>query len=95
MNILSTNNNIMHRLPEDVSDTKYNYKHQLDYAKVMEDLIQHKINCRYNVIIGMLTYMFYLNEEGVRIPSIEVSDIEIFAFEILSRIRSNTYYNSI
>ena len=47
-----------------------------------------------NVTIGMLTYMLYLNDEGVRIHSIEVSDIEVFAFEILSRIRSNTFYNS-
>ena len=78
-------------LPEDVLDTIYKYKHQIEYAKVMEDLIQHKINCRYNVTIGMLTYMFYVNEEGVRIPSIEVSDMEVFAFEILSRITSTTY----
>ena len=85
----------MNRLPDDVLDKIFKYKHEIEYAKVMEDLIQHKINCRYNVTIGMLTYMFYLNEEGVRIPSIEVSDIEVFAFEILSRIRSKTYYNSI
>ena len=85
----------MNRLPEDVLDTIYKYKHQLEYAKVMENLIQHKINCRYNVTIGMLTYMFYLNEEGERIPSIDVSSIEVFVFEILNRIRSNTYFNSI
>ena len=55
----------MNRLPEDVLDTIYKYKHQLEYAKVMDELFQHKINCRYNVTIGMLTYMFYLNDEGV------------------------------
>ena len=81
----------MNSLPDDVLDKIFKYKHEIEYAKVMEDLIQHKINCRYNVTIGMLTYMFYLSEEGVRIPSIEVSDIEVFSFEILSRIRSNTY----
>ena len=85
----------MNRLPEDVLDKIFQYKHEHEYAKVMEDLIQHRINCRYNVTIGMLTYMFYLKEEGVRIRSIEVSDIDVFAFEILSRIRSKTYYNSI
>ena len=81
-------------LPEDVLDTIYKYKHQLEYAEVMEDLIQHKINCRYNVTIGMLPYMFYWNEEGEQIPSIVVSDIEVFAFEILSRIKSKTHFNS-
>ena len=85
----------MNRAPDDVLDKRFKYKHEIEYAKVMEDLIQHKINCRYNVTIGMLTYMFYLNEEGVRIPSIELSDIEVFSFEILSRIESSTYYNSI
>ena len=85
----------MNRLPEDVLDTIYKYKHQIEFKDVLNELIQQKINCRFNVTIGMLTYMFYVNEEGVRIPSIDVSDIEVFAFEILSRIRSNTYYNSI
>ena len=81
-------------LPEDVLDTIYKYKHQLEYAEVMEDLIQHKINCRYNVTIGMLPYMFYWNEEGEQIPSIVVSDIEVFAFEILSGIKNKTHFDS-
>ena len=85
----------MNRFPEDVLDKILKYKHELEYAKVMEDLIQHKIDCKYNVTIGMLTYMFYVNDEGVQIPSIDVSDMDVYAFEILSRIRSNTYYNSI
>jgi hypothetical protein len=82
-------------LPEDVLDTIYKYKHQIELKDVLNELIQHKINCRYNVTIGMLKYMFYLNEEGVRIPSIDVSSIEVFAFEILNKIRSTTYYNLI
>ena len=85
----------MNSLPDDVLGKIFKYKHEIEYAKVMEDLIQHKINCRYNITIGMLTSMFYLSEEGVRIPSIELSDIEVFSLEILSRIRSNIYYNSI
>ena len=85
----------MNRLPEDVLDTIYKYKHQIEMSDVLKELIQHKINCRYNISIGMLTYMFYLNEEGIRIPSISPSDIEVFSLEILSRIRNNTYYNII
>ena len=83
----------MNRLPDDVLDKTCKYKHEIEYAKVMEDLIQHKVNCRSNVTIGMLTYMLYLSEEGVRIPSIEVSDIEVFVFEILSRIKSKLITN--
>ena len=82
----------MNRLSEDVIDKIYRYKHELEMSDVLKQLIQYKINCKYNISIGMLTYMFYLNEEGIRIPSIAVSDIEIFSFEILYRIRNNTYY---
>ena len=78
----------MNSLPQDILDTIYKYKHQLEYAKVMDELIQHKINCRFNVTIGMLTYMFYVNEVGVRTPSIDVSDIEVYGFELLGRIKS-------
>ena len=85
----------MNSLPQDILDTIYKYKHQLEYAKVMDELIQHKINCRFNVTIGMLTYMFYVNEVGVRTPSIDVSDIEVYGFELLGRIKSKNYYNFI
>ena len=83
----------MNRLPEDVLDQIFKFKHQIEMSDVLKELIQHKINCRYNISIGMLTYMFYVNEERIRIPSIELSDIEVFSFEILNRIKSNTYYN--
>ena len=85
----------MNSLPQDILDTIYKYKHQLEYAKVMDELIQHKINCRFNVTIGMLTYMFYVNEVGVRTPSIDVSDIEVYGFELLGRIKSKICYNVI
>ena len=85
----------MNSLPQDILDTIYKYKHQLEYAKVMDELTQHKINCRFNVTIGMLTYMFYVNEVGVRTPSIDVSDIEVYGFELLGRIKSKIYYNVI
>ena len=68
-------------LPEDVLDKIYKYQHQLEMSDVLKELFQHKTNCRYNISIGMLTYMFYLNEEGIRIPSISVPDIEVFSFE--------------
>ena len=85
----------MNRLPEDVLDKICKYKHQIEMSDVLKDMIQHKISCRYNISIGMMTYMFYLNEEGIRIPSISVSDIEVFSFEILNRIRCKIYYNII
>ena len=78
----------MNKLPDSLLDKIFQYKHQLEYAKVMEDLIQHKIHCRYDVTIGMLPYMFYMAEEGLRIPSIDVSNLDVYAFEILHLIKS-------
>ena len=34
----------MNRLPDNVLDKIFKYKHEIEYAKVMEDLIQHKKN---------------------------------------------------
>ena len=85
----------MNWLPEDVLDTIYKYKHQIEMSNVSKELIQHKINCRFNVTIDMLTYMFYYNSDGVRIYSVDVSAIDVFGFEILNRIRSKQYYNII
>ena len=39
----------MNKLPDSVLDTIYKYKHEIEYKIVMDELIQHKINCRYNV----------------------------------------------
>ena len=85
----------MNRLPEDVLDTVYKYKHQIEMSNVLNELIQHKINCRFNVTIDMLTYMFYNDSDGVRVYSVDVSTIDVFGFEILNRIRSKQYYNII
>ena len=83
----------MNRLPQNVLDKIFKYKHQIEISDVLKELIQHKINCRYNISIGMMTYMFYLNEEGIRIPSISVSDIEVFSFEILNNMQSTQFFS--
>ena len=78
----------MNKLPDSVLDTIYKYKHEIEYNIVMDELIQHKIKCRYNVTKNMLKYMFYLNECGIKVCCIDVSSIEVFSFEILDRIKS-------
>ena len=82
-------------LPDDILDTIYKYKHQIEMSNVLKELIEHKISCRFNVTIDMLTYMFYYNSDGVRIATIDVSAIDVFGFEILNRIKSKQYYNII
>ena len=85
----------MNNLNDDVLDNIYKYKHHLEFQDVLKELIQHKINCRFNVSIDALKYMFYLNERGVKVASLDVSSIEVFAHEILDRIKCKRYVNSI
>ena len=78
----------MNKLPDSVLDTIYKYKHEIEFKDVLNELIQHKINCRYNVTTNMFKYMFYLNECGIKVCCIDVSSIEVFSFELLDRIKS-------
>ena len=79
----------MNILPDNIIDIIYKYKHNLEYTNVMSELIQHKIHCKYNVTIEMLKYMFYVNQDGFKIACIDVSSINVFAYEILNEIKNN------
>ena len=78
----------MNKLNDSVLDIIYQYKHQLEFKYVMNELIQHKIHCKYNVTIEMLKYMFYVNKDGVRIACLDVTSINVFAYEILNEIKN-------
>ena len=79
----------MNILPDNIIDIIYKYKHNLEYTNVMNELIQHKIHCKFNVTIEMLKYMFYVNQDGFKIACIDVSSINVFAYEILNEIKNN------
>jgi hypothetical protein len=77
----------MNNLNNSVLGIIYKYKHQLEFKDVLDELIQHKIHCKYNVTIEMLKYMFYVNQDGFKIACIDVSSISVFAYEILNEIK--------
>jgi len=77
----------MNKLNDNVLDIIYKYKHQLEFKDIMKELIQYKINCKYNVSMEDLKYMFYVNKDGVRVSCIDVSSINVFAYEILNAIK--------
>ena len=79
----------MNNLNNSVLGIIYKYKHQLEFKDVMNELIKHKIHCRYNVTIEMLKYMFYVNTDGFKIACIDVSSISVFSHEILNEIKNN------
>ena len=78
----------MNKLNDSVLDIIYQYKHQLEFKDVMHELIQLKIHCKFNVTMEMLKYMFYVNQDGLKIVCIDVSSINVFAYEILNEIKN-------
>ena len=82
----------MNKLNDSVLDIIYKYKHQIEMSDVLNELIQHKIHCVYNVTMGDLKYMFYVNKDGVRISCIDISSINVFAYEILNVIKTKTIF---
>ena len=78
----------MNKLNDSVLDIIYKYKHQLEFKDVLNELIQHKIHCKYNIKVEDLKYMFYVNKDNVRTSCIDISSINVFAYEILNRIKN-------
>ena len=90
----------MNKLNDSVLDIIYKYKHQLEFKDIMKELIQYKIHCKYNVSMEDLKYMFYVNKDGVRVSCIDISSINVFAYEIRNRIKKTNnmilmYFNYI
>tara|TARA_B100000787_G_scaffold149360_1_gene121300 strand:+ start:295 stop:552 length:258 start_codon:yes stop_codon:yes gene_type:complete len=78
----------MNNLPDDILNKIYECKHQLEFKDVTNELIEHKIHCKYNFAIDALKYMFYVNNDGVRISCLDISSINVFAYEILNEIKN-------
>ena len=85
----------MNKLNDNVLDIIYKYKHQLEFKDIMKELIQYKINCKYNVSMEDLKYMFYVNNDGVRISCLDISSINVFAYEILNAIKNKNDFKII
>ena len=78
----------MNKLNDNVLGIIYQYKHQLEFKYVMHELIQLKIHCKFNVTMEMLKYMFYVNQDGFKIACLDVTSINVFAYEILNEIKN-------
>lgn len=72
---------------DDVLDKIYYYKHNLEYRDVMDELLQTKINCYYNISLNQVRNMFYIRD-GMRIRCVDISSIEPSIYKILKQIKS-------
>jgi hypothetical protein len=82
----------MNYFPEDVQHEIYKYKHQLEFNDVMSELVFSRINCAFNVTLSMAKTMTYLDHNGCVQPCINLSNINVFAHEILNVISQRKYF---
>ena len=80
----------MEKLPVEIIQKIYKYRHEILYYKVMSQLKTYRINCYFIVSIEFLENGYY--EFGdKRTPCIDLNCIDATSYEILSLI--NADYN--
>ena len=81
---------------EDIQGVIYKYKHQSEFKDVLDELVQHKMNCNYDVTIDMLKKCFLLIiVVCVYVVCIDISSMDVLAHEMLYIIKTETYFNSV
>ena len=82
-------------LPEGLVDVIYEYKHAMLYSKVMKQLKTCKVNTAFLVSLEFLEHG-YFEFGSVRLPCIDINDIDSPPFEIFCVIydKGNTRSNN-
>jgi hypothetical protein len=77
----------MNRLPDDILNLIYQYKHQLEYNDTLEELLQIRINCRYLFSLNFVRKAKYLSYKNILKPCLDINNINVDSYEILNVIR--------
>ena len=81
----------MNKLPDDIIYKIHNYKHQLEYKNIMDELLSKRIRCRYNLTLSAVRQMKYRNHHGLLVKCIELDSIDVPSFELL-KIINKSYF---
>ena len=54
----------MNSLPDDILNKIYEYKHNLEYTNVLDELTQIRINCRYMFSLSFVKSATYLSHHN-------------------------------
>ena len=72
----------MDKIPEDIQYKIYKYKHQLEYKDVMDDLLQKRILCRYNLSLSAVRRMMYCSRDGVLVTCLNIDNIDVIGSDM-------------
>ncbi len=82
----------MNKLPDDIIYKIYNYKHQLEYTNTMNELLSKRIRCRYDLTLSSVRQMKYRNPYVLLVKCIELDNIDVSAFELLTIINNKHFF---
>ena len=81
----------MNSLPDDILNKIYEYKHNLEYTNVLDELTQIRINCRYMFSLSFVKSATYLSHHNKVKPCIDINNIDVEYYEILDLINNKKY----
>ena len=81
----------MNSLPDDILNKIYEYKHNLEYTNVLDELTQIRINCRYMFSLSFVKSATYLSHHNKVKPCIDINNIDVEYYEILDLINNKKF----
>ena len=84
----------MNKLNDDILDTIYRFKHNLEFKSVLSELIQAKIFTKYKLSLSFVLMAKYCNENGVMKPCLDIDLIDCTSSQLLKVIKNtnNLFY---
>ena len=77
----------MDKLPDDVIQQIYFYKHNMEYINVMNELLQAKINVYYNFSLAQCRVMYFI-KNNIKYLSLDVSNVNVTSKQLLNVIKN-------
>ena len=77
----------MNNLPDDVIQQIFLYKHNMEYVKVMEQLLQAKINVYHNFSLAQCRVTFFV-KNNIKHLTLDVSNISVSSKQLLNVIKN-------
>ena len=81
----------MDMLHDDILNKIYEYKHNLEYTNVLDELTQIRINCRYMFSLSFVKSATYLSHHNKVKPCIDINNIDVEYYEILDLINNKKF----
>ena len=73
-------------LPDDVLIKIYEYKHNIEFNEVMNELKKIKMRCFFNIDMG-LADMKYLNHDKILVKCVNINNFNVTSTQILNYIK--------